>query len=192
MLQILVASALACSVAYMGFRVWLLRLLVWSHHLCFSNLQSTCQPHHTPGFAEIHRCTCSLVFSAWNASSGSTLALFHSLRPLRMCRFVLHCTVPSLRPPAHSSPSHTGAQGHGSCREPRALRSAAAGAGSAASCGESAFAGFPAQGPATWSHTGQPFTRSDSWWVSWKKKANKNFNKTTSWQFSVILWWTLH
>lgn len=80
---------------------------------------------------------------------GSTLGLFHSLRPLRMCCFVLHGTVHSLRPPVHSCPSphwSTELRDPAWSRDPRALRSAARGAGSAASAGGSAFALVPCSG----------------------------------------------
>lgn len=132
-------GAFPCSVAYVGFRVWLLGYL-YGPVICAFTVCSPPASHTTP-HSWFHLKPLSYLLIGLLCPKcivGSTLGLFHSLRPLRMCCFVLHGTVHSLRPPVQSCPFphwSTELRDPAWSRDPRALCSAARGAGSAASCG---------------------------------------------------------
>lgn len=82
--------------AYVGFRVWLLRLLVWSRHLCFYSLQSTCQPHHTTLLVSLKTV---VVLAHWSSLPEvhrgvypGALSFFETLADVLLCP-ALSCTA---------------------------------------------------------------------------------------------------
>lgn len=89
-------GAFPCSVAYVGFRVWLLRLLVWSRHLCFYRLQSTCQPHHTTLLVSLKTV---VVLAHWSSLPEvhrgvypGALSFFETLADVLLCP-ARHCSL---------------------------------------------------------------------------------------------------